>query len=395
MKDFFIEKTKDKYREMGQNVVRQKLGILAGIVGILSNIGLFAVKFAVGMLIRSMAVTADAFNNLSDAASSIMSIIGIHMSSKPADREHPFGHGRMEYVTALIIAAVILEVGLSFAKQSYAKIVSPEPMKTSLAAVVLLALSVCVKLWLSFFNRKVGDATDSKVMKATSADALMDAVTTGVTILSYGIFFAFGINIDGWAGLLVSALVIWAAVGIVRDTLEPLIGQEADPDISRRVTELVRKEKGVISTHDLVLHNYGPTSTMGTIHAELSKHLSLEEAHSIADRAEKVVMKQLGIQLVVHVDPVDPDNKRVIQIRKRTERIMNILDPDLKLHDFQVEFGSPSKVSFDLAIPYNYRKGQGEEAAVKIRELMAEFAPDYRFEINIDSGMVEEAAEND
>ncbi|MEE0955165.1 MAG: cation diffusion facilitator family transporter [Eubacterium sp.] len=392
MEDLLIKKTQDKYKDKGQLFVRRKLGILAGIVGIFCNICLFAIKFAVGLIIGSMAVTADAFNNLSDAASSIMSIIGIRMSSKPADQKHPFGHGRMEYITALIIAAVILEVGLSFARQSYGKIIRPEPMKTSLAALILLALSVCVKLWLSFFNHKVGRAIDSKVMKATSADALMDAVTTTVTIISYVIFFAFGKNIDGWAGMLVSILVIWAAVGIVRDTLEPLIGQETDPEISHKVTNLVRKEKGVISTHDLVLHNYGPTSAMGTIHAELSKNLSLEEAHGIADRAEKEVMKQLGIQLVVHVDPVDPDDERVVRVRKSTERILNILDPELKLHDFQVEFGKEPKVSFDLVIPYTYRKGQGEETAGKICRLMREITPDYHYEINVDRGVVEEEA---
>lgn len=252
MKDILIENTQNKYREKGQAVVRRKLGVLAGLVGILCNLALFAVKLAVGLTIGSMAVTADAFNNLSDAASSITSIIGIHMSSKPADQGHPFGHGRMEYVTALIIAAVILEVGLSFAKQSYHKILNPEPMKSSLAAIILLLLSVCVKLWMSRFNRRVAAATDSKVMTATSIDALMDAITTSVTILAYLIFFKFGKNIDGWAGLLVSIIVIWAAVGIVRDTLNPLFGEESDPEISHKVTKIVRQEKGVISTHDLL-----------------------------------------------------------------------------------------------------------------------------------------------
>lgn len=392
MADRIIRHIQEKYAQEGENEIRKQLGIFGGIIGIIVNVLLFALKLLVGLLTRSMAILADAFNNLSDALSSVVSLVGIHLSSRPADRQHPFGHGRIEYITALIIAAAILEVGVSFLRQSITKIRHPEPLLVHPLPLVLLGISIVVKIALSLFNQKVGKAAGSKILAATAADALMDAITTGVTILSCLIYVRLGINVDGIAGLLVAFLIIWAAIGIVRGTVEPLIGQEADPELMKRVRELVRSEEGVLSVHDLVLHNYGPTMVMGTVHAEISKNRSFSEAHAIADRAEKEVLRELGIQIVVHIDPADPEDARVIRIRRKAEQVLQILDLELSLHDFQVEFGKEPKVSFDLEIPYTYDKKKGEDTARKVCDLLTVMEPGYHFEIDVDRGVIEEAA---
>lgn len=391
MTDFFIRKFIKNSDQVQDAQVRASYGIFGSIVGIICNLLLFVLKYIVGTAIHSMAVTADAFNNLSDMASSVISLLGVRMTSRPADREHPFGHGRMEYIAALIVSFIIIDVGLNFLKESVSKIRQPEEMYFSTAAFILLLVSVGVKLWMAAFNRKLAGKIHSEVLKATATDSLFDAITTSVTILSLLIYHFSGINIDGIAGLAVSLIVLWGGVGMVRDTVTPLIGEQMDPETEKKITELIKKDPVILGTHDLVIHSYGPSSSMATIHIEVSSKMSLEEAHAAADRAEKEVLKQLGIILVVHVDPVDLNDERTVKIRGQITRILRILDKELSFHDLQITFTEDENIiSFDLVVPYKYGPKDEERVLFQVMAFMRELSPKNECAITLDRGVMEE-----
>ena len=256
--------------------IRTKYGILSGGVGIFINIVLCCIKFAIGFFTNSIAITADAANNLSDAGSSAVTLIGFKLSGKPADKEHPFGHGRIEYIAALIVSFLVIEVGFTFLKSSLEKIRNPEEITFQMVPFLILVLSVGVKLWMALFNRKLGNRIQSKVMLATSADSMGDVITTSATIASTLICHFLSVNIDAIAGLVVAVLVMWSGISIAKDTLEPLIGQGADPDLYARIMKEVASYEGIVGTHDLIVHNYGPGRSMASIHAEVPRDVDIE-----------------------------------------------------------------------------------------------------------------------
>ncbi|MCI6636781.1 MAG: cation diffusion facilitator family transporter [Bilifractor sp.] len=391
MTELLIRKFIKDYQKTDDVRVRTAYGTLAGIVGIFCNFFLFGVKISVGLFMMSMAVIADAFNNLSDAVSSIISLIAMRMAGKPADKDHPFGHGRMEYIAALIISVLIIVVGVEFFRSSLDKIRNPEGLHFSLIAIVLLIVSIGVKLWMFFFNRCIGKRIGSEVMRATAMDSFFDAVTTTMTLVSIGIYFVFDINIDGFAGLLVSFVVIYAGIGIARDTVKPLLGEAMDPELADKIEKIVLGIQGVAGAHDLIIHSYGPNRYLATIHVEVSKQRSLEEGHNIADEAEKKVLDSLGVVLVAHVDPVELHDSRVLKIREEVARILHILDEELSFHDFRVSFqGEKTLISFDLVVPYSYSEEQEHKTARQIDSLLREMNPDYSCSIVIDRGILEE-----
>lgn len=388
---FLVRKFVKDYEEVTNAKVRTSYGVLGSVVGMVCNLALFILKLVIGLSVRSMAVTADAFNNLSDMSSSIISMFGVRVTTKRSDSEHPFGHGRAEYISAMVIALAIIEVGLSFFKESVGKIANPEELHVNSAAVLLLLISVGVKVWLSFFNRSLGKSINSEVLKATSTDSLLDAVTTSVTIASLLVYALAGINIDGIAGLIVSVLVIWAGIGALKDTLSPLIGQKMDPGTEQKITEIVREDSSVLSTHDLVIHSYGATNSMATIHIEVSDKMTLNAAHKVADAAEKRVMQRLGIILVIHVDPVNLDDTRIQKIREQINRIVKILDSRLSFHDLQITFGDAENlISFDLVVPYEYTEKDEDRVMYQIFAFMHELDPRNQCVISIDRGAIEE-----
>ena len=295
MTEFLVRHFVKDYEAVEKSAVRTAYGVLASMVGIVCNVFLFLVKFIVGLLLHSVSVTADAFNNLSDAASSIISFIGVKMAGKPADKEHPFGHGRIEYIAALIVSFLVLEVGFTFLKDSVSKIRTPETLNFQLISVVILILSIGVKLWLGVFNKKLGKKIDSKVMMAVFTDSMGDAITTSATILSLVIFRLTGLNIDGIVGIGVALVVMWAGVGIAKDTLEPLIGEAIDPEEYDKVKHFVERYQGIEGTHDLIIHNYGPNQSMASIHAEVPNDADIEEAHELIDRIERDAVDELGM----------------------------------------------------------------------------------------------------
>ena len=296
MTEFLVRRFVKNYEQTETVAVRTAYGVLASVVGILCNVFLFLVKGAVGIILHSISVTADAFNNLSDAGSSIIGLIGVKMAEKPADEEHPFGHGRIEYIAALVVAFIVLEVGFTFLKDAVGRIRNPEILSFNTISVVILILSIGVKLWMAAFNRKLGKKIDSKVMLATAADAMGDVATTTATILSVLFFRVTGINIDGFVGIGVALVVMWAGVGIAKDTLEPLIGEAVPQETFDEITKFVESYDGIVGTHDLLVHNYGPGRSMASIHAEVPNDVNIEVSHEIIDRIEREARKYLGNQ---------------------------------------------------------------------------------------------------
>lgn len=293
MTDFLVRCFVKEYENTDNADVRTRYGILSSMVGICCNVLLFAAKLLIGVGMHSLAIMADAFNNLSDAASSVISFVGVKMANKPADKEHPFGHGRIEYIAALIVSFLVIEVGFTFLKSSLEKIRNPEEITFQMVPFLILVLSVGVKLWMALFNRKLGNRIQSKVMLATSADSMGDVITTSATIASILICHFLSVNIDAIAGLVVAVLVMWSYFHC-KDTLEPLIGQGADPDLYARIMKEVASYEGIVGTHDLIVHNYGPGRSMASIHAEVPRDVDIEVSHDIIDRIEHEVGKNWG-----------------------------------------------------------------------------------------------------
>lgn len=385
MTEFLVRHFVKDYQSVEKSAVRTAYGVLASIVGILCNVCLFLVKFVVGLLVNSVSVTADAFNNLSDAASSVISFVGVKMAGKPADKEHPFGHGRIEYIAALIVSFLVLEVGFTFLKDSISKIRHPEVLNFQLVSVVILILSIGVKLWLGIFNRQLGKRIDSKVMMAVFADSMGDVITTSVAILSLVIFRLTGINIDGIVGIGVALVVMWAGVGIARDTLEPLIGEAIDPEEYDKVKRFVERYDGIEGTHDLIIHNYGPNQSMASIHAEVPNDVNIENAHELIDRIERDAVEELGILLVIHMDPIEMKDEQVMDLRKQVDTALRELDEACSIHDFRVVNGvGQINLIFDMVVPFGYGEEQQEQLRQRLMGRLQELDRRYQCVITME-----------
>ena len=374
MTEFLVRTFVKDYKKTEDTQVRTRYGLMASIVGICCNVLLFSAKLLVGMLVNSISVTADAFNNLSDAASSVIGFIGVKMAGKPADEDHPFGHGRMEYIAAFIVAFLVIQVGFSFLKTSIGKIIHPEEMTFKAVSVAILLLSVCVKLWMAFFNNTLGKRIQSAVMKATAADSLGDVVTTSATILSILVYGIWGLNIDGIIGIAVSVIVMWAGVKIAKDTLTPLIGEPIDPKLYVEITEFVESYDGIIGSHDLIVHNYGPSRSMASIHAEVPNDVDIEVSHEIIDAIEREAVRKFGIFLVIHMDPVETKDSRVMEFGNMLNHVLQEIDTRISFHDFRmVEGKNKINLIFDLVVPREYNRKKKdwlkEEVTKKVTEL--------------------------
>ena len=385
MTDFLVNKFIKDSTNIESTEVRTRYCMLASVVGIFCNVLLFSVKLTIGLILSSLAVTADAFNNLSDAASSIISFIGVKMAGKPADAEHPFGHGRIEYIAALIVSFLVIEVGFTFFKSSISKILHPEEISFDLVPFVILILSILVKLWMAFFNNKLGKRIDSKVMLATAADSLGDVITTSATVLSIIICHFTSINVDAIAGLIVSAIVIWSGISIAKDTLEPLIGERVPTELYQKITDIVESYDGIVGTHDLIVHNYGPNRSMATIHAEVPNDINIEVSHEIIDKIERDVKKDLNILLVIHMDPVEMRDEEVLSLREKTSRIVHALDPELNFHDFRVlKENEQRNLIFDLVIPDSYSEKDANRVMHQLVSLLHEMDENVECIITLD-----------
>lgn len=385
MTEFLVRrfvKNSDKIKEAG---VRTAYGVLSSVVGILCNLLLFGTKLMVGFFLNSISVMADAFNNLSDAASSIIGFIGVKMAERPADEEHPFGHGRIEYIAAFIVAFLVIQVGFSFLKGAVDKIREPEELKFQAVSIIILLLSICIKLWLGMFNRKLGKRINSKVMLATAADSLGDVVTTSATILSVVVYYFSGLNIDGFVGLFVALIVMWAGVGIARDTLAPLIGEAIDPELGRKIKEFVEEYDGIVGSHDLIIHNYGPSKSMASIHAEVPNDTDIEESHEIIDRIEKDAYENMGILLTIHMDPIETKDEFVLKARRDVEEVVAGVDSLLSIHDFRLVDGRHQiNLIFDMIVPHEYGHEKQKEVTYEVISRLKDIDPRYNCVINVE-----------
>lgn len=394
MTEFLVKRFVKDYEEVEKVSVRTAYGVLASIVGIFCNVFLFLVKLAVGIVTNSVSVMADAFNNLSDAGSSIISFVGVKMAEKPADEAHPFGHGRIEYIAALIVSFLVLEVGFTFLKDSIAKIRTPDTLHFQLLSVVILLLSILVKIWLGLFNRKLGKMIDSKVMQAVFTDSMGDVLTTSATIVSLVFFGITGWNIDGIIGIGVALVVMWAGVGIARDTLEPLIGEAVDPEIYHKIQKFVEGYEGIEGTHDLIVHNYGPGRSMASIHAEVPNDVNIEISHEIVDKIERDALEKLGMMLVVHMDPIETKNEMVLRVKKAAEDILRNIDPHCSIHDFRMTDGKDNiNLIFDMLVPFGYDEEKEKQLKTQLAEQLEKMDIRYHCVITAEHGYMAEESE--
>ena len=391
MTDFLVKCFEKDHDKTEDPQVRTRYGILASIVGICCNLLLFASKLFIGVLVNSVSVMADAFNNLSDAASSIIGFIGVRMAGKPADSDHPFGHGRIEYISAFIVAFLVIQVGFSLFKTSLGKVLHPEEVYFKWISVLILLISVGVKFWLSLFNRKLGSRINSKVMEATAADAMGDVMTTSAAILSLLALKYLNWNIDGIVGLAVSVAVMYGGLNIAKDTLAPLIGEAIEPEVYEEISNFVEGYEGILGTHDLIVHNYGPSHSMASIHAEVPSNYDPEYSHEIIDRIEREAMEQLGISLTIHMDPVETRNEEVLQAKHETEKAVEALDPRCSIHDFRMVNGEKQiNLIFDFVIPREYSEEKGNELTLTLMDRLQHHNPKYQCVITLDRSYVEE-----
>ena len=343
--------------------VRQRCGMVSGGIGIALNLMLFLGKAAAGLLTGSIAITADAFNNLSDAGSSVVTLAGFRMAGRKADAQHPFGHGRMEYLAGLVVSMAIVVVGFELARTSLDKILHPQPPEFSLVSAVILAAAVCVKVWMYFFNRALGRRLDSAAMLATAADSLTDSVATTAVLAGTLIGRWSGVNLDGWLGILVSLFILYTGFQAARDTLDPLLGTPPAPQLVQQVHDAVLAHPEVSGLHDLVIHDYGPGRSMMSFHAEVDQDADLLHIHDVIDNIERELNRRFSIQTVIHMDPVATRDPRVLELKGKVEELARQLDERVSIHDFRITAGPlHTNLNFDMVLPHGL--SMSDEAAV-------------------------------
>ena len=368
--------------------VRRKYGTLAGGVGILANVLLFLGKFLSGVLTGSIAIIGDAVNNLSDAASSVVTLIGFRLAGQEADADHPFGHGRMEYLSGLVVAMAIIMMGIEIGKSSITKIFRPEELQFSWLAGGILLAAILVKLWLYFFNRTLGKTIGSAAMEATAADSLSDAVSTGVVLAATLVEHFSGFKIDGLAGLLVAAFILKTGWEAVKDTIDPLLGRPMDPELAAEIDRLAVEHNYILSIHDLVYHDYGPGRAMMSFHAEVPADADLLDVHDMIDHIEREMKQRYGIETVIHMDPVVND-ERTLALREQVARLARSIDERISIHDLRTTAGPRhTNVLFDMVVPYDLGKSD-QEVIKEMTKLVKGLSKKYFPVIEIDRSFVE------
>ncbi len=342
------------YDNAADPAVRRAYGVLCGCVGIGLNLLLFAGKFLAGLVSSSIAITADAFNNLSDAGSSVVTLLGFKLAAQQPDRNHPFGHGRLEYVSGLVVSMVILLMGVELGKSSVEKILHPAEVTFSPLVAAILAVSICVKLYMAFYNRSISRKIDSAAMAATAADSLSDCLATTAVLLSTLAGHFWGVAIDGWCGAVVACFILLAGVNAARETINPLLGQPPDPEFVKRIEELVLSHPEIIGIHDLMVHDYGPGRRFISLHAEVPASGDIVVLHDVVDSVEREINAAMGCQATIHMDPMAEDDALTAETRERVATIVRMIDPRVTIHDFRMVVGpTHTNLIFDAVIPYD------------------------------------------
>ncbi len=375
--------------QVEDGAVRRAWGALCGFVGIALNLLLFAGKLAAGALSGSIAVTADAFNNLSDAGSSVVTLLGFRLAGKKPDSDHPFGHGRMEYVSGLVVAGLILLMGAELAKTSVDKIAHPEAVTFSWLAAAILLVSIAVKLYMYMYNKAVGKKIGSAAMAATAADSLSDMAATAAVLLSMIVGRLANVQLDGWVGLLVALFILWSAVQAARDTISPLLGQAPDPALVKEIEALVMAHDTVVGVHDLVVHDYGPGRRIISLHAEVPADGQVLELHDVIDNIESELARKLHCEAVIHMDPVVVGDPVAAALREQTAALVRTIDPRITIHDFRMVPGKThTNLIFDAVIPFDEQLTR-PQVAQRICRLVEDMDGHYRAVVKIENSYVD------
>lgn len=367
---------------------RRVYGTLGAVVGIFLNICLFTGKYLAGFFSGSIAIMADAFNNLSDAGSSFISLIGFVFSGKKPDLDHPFGHGRIEYLAGLGVSFLILLMGVELAKNSVQKILHPVSVQISTLSIAVLSASILVKLYMAYYNHAIGKKIRSATMAATATDSLSDAAATIVVLLAMLFLAVTGINIDGYCGILVAVFILAAGIGAAKETVSPLLGQAPDPEFVKEIKELVMQHEEVLGIHDMAVHDYGPGRVMVSLHAEVSGDGNIYELHDLIDRIERELKEKLHCETVIHMDPIDVGNVKTVEMKEEMVKLVKAIDERLTIHDFRMVTGTTHhNMIFDVVIPADFKLSQ-EELKDIIQKKVWEKWPDYYVVIDVDTAYV-------
>ncbi|WP_312700000.1 cation diffusion facilitator family transporter [Sedimentibacter sp.] len=361
MINFLFKSFVKDYENVKDPSVRESYGILGSVVGIIANAALSISKIAIGTIFSSISIVADGVNNLSDTGSSVVTLIGFKISGKPADKEHPFGHARMEYLTGLAVGVIIILLGVELIKSSFDKIMHPEQLSFSWVMVFVLVLSIAIKLWLSRFNFKLGERISSTAMKASASDARNDVISTAAVLISILIFRFTGYTIDGYMGVIVAMFILYSGISILKDILNPLLGEMPNSDFIESIENKILSYEGIINIHDLVVHNYGPDRYFATVHAEVDANEDILKCHDVIDNIERDFARELDINLVIHLDPVIVDDKETNHLRSMTEKIVKQIDEKLSIHDFRLVKGEThTNLIFDVLVPVGFEMKMNE-----------------------------------
>ncbi len=385
MQNWLVKKFVHDYENVHDINVRASYGKLSGKVGIFCNAFLFAVKFIMGTISGSVSITADAVNNLSDAASSVISLIGFKMAEKPADEDHPYGHARYEYLSGLTVAVMIILIGFELFKTSFDKVLHPSTVDFSIALVIVLAVSILIKLWMAFFNKSLGKKINSSALEATAADSRNDVISTSAVLVAAVISHFFKINLDGYMGIAVAVFILYSGIGLVKDTLDPLLGKAPEPELVDYIQKKILSYDGVLGTHDLMIHDYGPGRKFASVHVEMAAEGDVLKSHDVIDNIERDFLSKDNLNIIVHYDPIVTKDDIVNDFRSWLMEQVKSIDPHLSIHDLRIVPGnSHTNLVFDCVMPHCINMSPSELKA-EIRRLVNIKYPNYYCIITIDS----------
>lgn len=384
MTEWLIRRFVKNHEDVENARVRTAYGTFASVVCIVCNIVLCTAKGAIGAIAGSVAIVADSLNNLSDASSNIISLFGFKLASKPADAKHPYGHGRFEYLSGLAVAVLILVIGVELVRSSFEKIISPEPVEFSIAIVVVLTLSILVKLWMALFNKRIGARINSSTLIATAADSRNDVIATAAVLASSLISEFAGVNLDGWAGLAVGAFIVYSGIELIRDTVDPLLGKAPDPEFVQHIYDKITSYPGVLDTHDLIVHDYGPGRRFASAHVEMAAEMDPLKSHDIIDNIEEAFQEEENILLVLHYDPIVTSDAAIGDLRRWIAENIRRIDQRLTIHDLRIVPGpTHTNVIFDVLRPQGLAL-DNEELADRISRIVKEHEPHAVCKITVD-----------
>lgn len=359
--DFLVRRFIKNYQDTKNANIRTSVGKLSGIVGILNNLFLFVIKFLIGTIVHSVSIQADGVNNLTDAGSNIISILSFHLSNKPADKDHPFGHERTETIASLFVGILILVLGFETAKESISKVIHPGSIDFRIASVIILLISIMVKFWMYAYNKKLSKTYDSSLLEATALDSISDVCGTTAVLVSTLLSPVLHFNLDGYMGIVVSGIILYGAYGLLRDMINSLIGEAPDPELVHNIVDMIMAHPVILGVHDMMLHNYGPNKIFASAHVEVDSSKDIFETHDHIDNIEREVKKNMNIDLVLHMDPVKVNDPETDLYRAKVVEAIHQIDPKWRFHDFRIVSGpTHANLVFDLVIPFEEKYTQEE-----------------------------------